>query len=261
MGAGLDAQRHGDTEHGDSRDPWTMVTAASAPLRAFELLSWAANLVCFTKPAPTGGTVAEVRTQVKRPHGLETQQALLVAAGQVFSRLAYSEARLKDIAEAAGISQGALYFHFGNKEDVAQAVLDAQQERMRAVLDDVTSRVGTELDRMLRLFDGLGHLVSSDELVQAGIRLSMQPGTGLDARAIAPYKDWVAVASAIIREGIADGSMSPDLNADASAELVNEIFVGAQTLAGIEDRWESLPRRVAAARSVIAMLLTGSSQV
>lgn len=204
--------------------------------------------------------MTEVRTRVKRPHGLETQQALLVAAGQVFSRLAYSDARLKDIAEAADISQGALYFHFGNKEDVAQAVLEAQQERMRAVLDDVTGRDGTALDRMLMLFDGLGQLVSSDELVQAGIRLSMQPGTGLDAHASAPYKNWVAVASAIIREGIADGSISPDLDADASAELVNEVFVGAQTLAGIEDRWASLPRRVAAARSAIEMLLTGPSR-
>ncbi|MFT4051947.1 MAG: TetR/AcrR family transcriptional regulator [Microbacterium sp.] len=198
---------------------------------------------------------------MKRPHGIETQQALLVAAGQVFSRLAYSEARLRDIAEAAEISQGALYFHFGNKEDVAQAVLEAQQERMRAVLDDVTVYDGTALERILMLFDGLGRLVSSDELVQAGIRLSMQPGTGLDAQVGAPYRNWVAVAGAIIQDGIADGSMSPDLDADAAAELVNEIFVGAQTLAGIEDRWESLPRRVAAVRSAIAMLLTGSSRV
>ena len=200
------------------------------------------------------------RERVKRPHGLETQQALLVAAGEVFSRLAYSEARLKDISEAAGISQGALYFHFGNKEDVAQAVLEAQQERMRAVLDDVTGRSGTALQRMLMLFEGLGRLVSSDQLVQAGIHLSMQPGTGLDAPASAPYKNWVAVASVIIQEGIVDGSMSPNLDANAAAELVNELFVGAQTLAGIEDRWESLSRRVAAARDVLTMYLAGSSR-
>lgn len=204
--------------------------------------------------------MTDERTRVKRPHGLETQQALLIAAGQVFSRLAYSEARLRDIAEAADISQGALYFHFGNKEDVAQAVLDTQQERMRSVLDEAASHPGTALDRMLRLFEGLGQLVSADELVQAGIRLSMQPATGLDAKAGAPYRDWITVASGIIGDGIADGSMSPDLDAYAAAELVNEIFVGAQTLAGIEDKWASLPRRVASARGAISLLLTGSSR-
>ncbi|GAB3153036.1 ScbR family autoregulator-binding transcription factor [Microbacterium neimengense] len=204
--------------------------------------------------------MTDERTRVKRPHGLETQQALLVAAGQVFSRLAYSEARLKDIAEAADISQGALYFHFGNKEDVAQAVLDVQQQRMRAVLDSAVSHEGTALERMLRLFEGLGKLVATDELVQAGIRLSMQPATGLDAKASSPYRDWVTVARGIIEDGIADGSMSPGLAPDAAAELVNEIFVGAQTLAGLEDKWASLPRRVGSARGAIALLLTGSSR-
>lgn len=198
------------------------------------------------------------RTRVKRPHGLETQHALLIAAGQVFSRLAYSQARLKDIAEAADISQGALYFHFGNKDDVAQAVLDVQQKRMRGVLDEVATHRASALDRMLALFDGLGELVASDELVQAGIRLSMQPGTGLDARAAAPYQEWVAVAEEIIVDGIQDGSMSPNLDVSALAELVNEIFVGAQTLAGIEDHWNSLPQRVASARNHIKILLTQS---
>lgn len=195
----------------------------------------------------------------KRAHGLETQRALLVAAGAVFSRMAYADARLKDIAEEAGISQGSLYFHFGNKDDVARAVLKVQQERMAQVLADVEVLPGSALDRILWLFEGLAELIATDDLVQAGIRLSMQPATGLELDTSSPYREWVDVAASILRHGVADGSMAPDLDVGAAAELINEIFVGAQVLSGLEDKWASLPRRVAKARAGIRALLASST--
>lgn len=198
--------------------------------------------------------------KVKRANGIETQNALLIAAGSVFSRMAYSQARLKDIAEEAEISQGSLYFHFGNKDDVARAVFAVQQERMSAVLTEAMEAQGSGLDRVLALMEGLAGLIASDELVQAGIRLSTQPGTGLDLDAATPYSEWVEVTASLLREGVADGSMAPDLDTRAAAGLLNEIFVGAQTLAGVEDRWSSLPRRVASARAGIRTLLTTSSR-
>lgn len=198
--------------------------------------------------------------KTKRANGIETQNALLTAAGSIFSRMAYSQARLKDIVDEAGISQGSLYFHFGNKDDVAYAVLAVQQERMGAVLSSALNAPGTGLDRMLSVMEGLANLIASDELVQAGIRLSTQPGTGLDLRSATPYADWVEYTAIVLRDGVTDGSMAPDLDTRAASELLNEIFVGAQTLAGIEDRWTSLPRRIAAARSAIRSLLTSSAR-
>ena len=197
-------------------------------------------------------------TATKRAHGLETQRALLAAAGAVFSRMSYADARLKDIAEEAGISQGSLYFHFGNKDDVARAVLAVQQERMGQVLATIRERPGSGLDCVLRLFEGLADLIAADELVQAGIRLSMQPATGLEDDSSAPYAAWVDVAADLVQDGVDDGSMAPDLDVRASAELLNEIFVGAQVLSGLEDKWASLPRRVAAARAGIRTVLTSS---
>lgn len=197
--------------------------------------------------------------KAKRANGVETQQALLAAAGNVFSRMAYSQARLKDIADEAEISPGSLYFHFGNKEDVAKAVLAIQQERMTEVLSRVLEQPGTALDRLLLLTEGLADLIAADELVQAGIRLSTQPGTGLELDSGAPYGEWADMTTSILQEGVADGSMASDLDPRAAAELLNAIFVGAQTLAGIEDRWASLPRRIAAAQAGIRLLLTSSS--
>ena len=200
---------------------------------------------------------AHQATRVKRERGLKTEQSLLIAAGNVFSRLTYSEARLKDVAEEAGISQGALYFHFGNKHDVARAVLSAQQDRMRFVLDEVLAMPSkTGIERILLLMESLANLMASDELVQAGILLSTQPGTDLGIHSKRPYEEWTTVTAKILKQGIADGSILPALDVQATANVLNNIFVGAQTLAGIKDKWISLPARIEAASDVIILILT-----
>ncbi|MGG7465849.1 TetR/AcrR family transcriptional regulator [Plantibacter sp. YIM 135347] len=193
---------------------------------------------------------------VKRAHGLATQQALLAAAGTVFSRMAYSQARLKDVADTAGISQGSLFFHFGNKADVANAVLATQQERMQAVLDVARAKPGDALTRLFFLFDGLAELIADDELVQAGIRLSMQPGTGLELNSRAPYTQWIDVTALIVREGVEDGSITTDIDVQRAAQFLNEAFIGAQTLTGLQDSWKSLPQRVIEAQEFMTLFLT-----
>ncbi|GAA1140114.1 transcriptional regulator CprB [Microbacterium aurantiacum] len=195
---------------------------------------------------------------VKRANGLATQRLLLSAAGSIFSRMPYAEARLKDIADEADISPGSLYFHFGNKDDIAKAVISIQQERMGEVLERANTARGTALDRLLQVMEGLAELIASDELVQAGIRLSVQPDAGTNFDMGAPYAAWESVTAQILRDGSVDGSMAPDLDHKACAELLNEIFVGAQSIAGIMDKWASLPRRIAAARESVRLLVTTS---
>jgi TetR/AcrR family acrAB operon transcriptional repressor len=45
------------------------------------------------------------------------------AALQVFSKRGYSAARLSDIASEAGVTRGAVYWHFGNKKGLLFAIL------------------------------------------------------------------------------------------------------------------------------------------
>ncbi len=64
----------------------------------------------------------------------QTRQALLDAALKVFSREGYAATRLEDIAEAAGVTRGAIYHHFGSKPELfAQLVEEAEQTGNQAV--------------------------------------------------------------------------------------------------------------------------------
>lgn len=54
----------------------------------------------------------------------QTRQDLLAAALTVFSQKGYEAARLEDIAEIAGVTRGAIYFHFDNKAGLFMALVE-----------------------------------------------------------------------------------------------------------------------------------------
>jgi AcrR family transcriptional regulator len=65
-------------------------------------------------------TVAERMTQERRRQ--RTRDLLLDAAKDVFAQRGFEGASLEEIAEAAGYTRGAIYKHFGSKEELFLAV-------------------------------------------------------------------------------------------------------------------------------------------
>jgi AcrR family transcriptional regulator len=55
----------------------------------------------------------------KRPaHRPSRRKEIIEAATKAFSRDGYVEARIEDIARAAGVAPTAIYYHFGGKEEL-----------------------------------------------------------------------------------------------------------------------------------------------
>lgn len=68
--------------------------------------------------------------------GERTRSRLLQAALDVFRKHAFHAARVSDICQAAGISQGAFYIYFRDKDDVAAELMKVLLERLtRHVLE------------------------------------------------------------------------------------------------------------------------------
>ncbi len=55
-------------------------------------------------------------------HARDTRRALLNAARRLFTRDGFGATRTEEIAEEAGLTRGALYHHFKDKEDLFRAV-------------------------------------------------------------------------------------------------------------------------------------------
>lgn len=59
-----------------------------------------------------------------KDEALETRERLLDAAGKVFCDKGVNNASLDDIAKEAGVTRGAIYWHFRNKSDLADTLFD-----------------------------------------------------------------------------------------------------------------------------------------
>jgi AcrR family transcriptional regulator len=64
------------------------------------------------------------RTRAARAEGRDGRAALLEAAMDVFAQRGYRDASVDEIADRAGYSKGAIYFHFTGKDDLFFALLE-----------------------------------------------------------------------------------------------------------------------------------------
>ena len=62
--------------------------------------------------------------------GMRTRAALITAAREVFERDGYLDAKISDIARAAGMASGSFYTYFDGKEAIFAAVVEQVQEEM-----------------------------------------------------------------------------------------------------------------------------------
>ena len=67
----------------------------------------------------------------------ETRHQLLEAAQRVFAEKGVSRTSLQDIAQAAGVTRGAIYWHFKNKAELFNALMDSVILPMEQTLQQI----------------------------------------------------------------------------------------------------------------------------
>ncbi len=88
-------------------------------------------------PSDGGGTGGPDAAQsLRAAHVADTRQALLTAARELFAADGFQATRTEEIVQRAGLTRGALYHHFRDKEDL-----------FRAVYEEVTGEVTRSLWR------------------------------------------------------------------------------------------------------------------
>ena len=70
-----------------------------------------------------------------------TREALLTAASKVFLARGVARATLAEVAQAAGVTRGAVYWHFRDKLDLFLAIADRARAPYEGLLTDLTARL------------------------------------------------------------------------------------------------------------------------
>lgn len=98
-------------------------------------VSWRGAVASCTGGCWENGAVAERWTRQRRVE--HTRALLLDAAEEVVARQGFGAAALEVIADAAGYTRGAIYSHFGTKEELFLAVMERQLQRFLDGFTDI----------------------------------------------------------------------------------------------------------------------------
>lgn len=91
--------------------------------------------------APGGGSTDQART----PRREATRQRVLDAAREVFAERGVIGGTVEDICERAGFTRGAFYSNFADRDDVIDALVEREQDRLLDGLDAMFADIEVEL--------------------------------------------------------------------------------------------------------------------
>jgi TetR/AcrR family acrAB operon transcriptional repressor len=153
----------------------------------------------------------------------QTRQDLLEAALTSFSQQGYAAARLEDIAEAAGVTRGAIYHHFGSKAELFQALVEDASALGSNVVQNAIAEGGTFVEITRRVLVRTMHLLEDNRRFREIMALTLFKTGGspeLDAFAQQRYEQartQVEQIAGFFRAGIEQGALRSDLAPDTAA--------------------------------------------
>ena len=145
-----------------------------------------------------------------------TRAALLDAAEATFARRGLQGARVDDIAAAAGVSVGTLYNHFGDREQLLQALLVDRRNDLLAHLDQpLHEGQAVPFARLLEAFvrAALRHFDAHRALIQLLMEEETSQLRGGKRRHLMAH-DFVERVEQLIRLGVHEGTLRADDAAD-----------------------------------------------
>ncbi|MEU2764447.1 MULTISPECIES: ScbR family autoregulator-binding transcription factor [unclassified Streptomyces] len=171
----------------------------------------------------------------KQERATRTREALIRSAAVVFEQHGYAQARLVQISTGAGVSTGALHFHFENKAAVAEAVVAEASRGLRDMSAAIRRRTDTALQALVDTSHALVERLRGDPVSRAGFRLSC------DGERAAPdlRMDWHHRVRELLEEAAATGTLADDVAREDAAAATVAVTTGFEVLGRHDGEWLS----------------------
>lgn len=142
---------------------------------------------------------------VKKPE--ERRWQLIQAATELFSEQGYEKTSVNDIIQKIGVAKGTFYHYFKSKEEIADAVIQAQIEESIPLFQEIAGREGeSALDKFLQTTEAF--LKKAAKNYQSGLMNALHHESNSlfhQRLKIQMIKDYVPIMSSIVEQGVQEG--------------------------------------------------------
>jgi AcrR family transcriptional regulator len=161
----------------------------------------------------------------------DSQMKILEAATTLFGRKGYHASTIENITDAAGISRGALYWHFNSKSEVLAAVVERlQREYLDRFIEETLQAGPTAVERLKGIFRFTAKFaVEHTDLVHClrtlSLELSPSESEQVEAffRIVDRQRDFIV---SIVSEGQKEGVVRNDIEPTMLAAIILAIHDG-----------------------------------
>ena len=176
--------------------------------------------------------------------GEATRFALLKSAALLFDELGYAGTSVSAVARGAGVTSGALYFHFGGKENLALAVVEEHFASWPAIIERVLALPGSTLEHIVLLSFEVARAFRDDVLVRAGSRLWTER-KGINVAMPRPFVGWIETMAGMLARARLEGEIGAGVEPESAASVLVCAFFGTHIVSDALDGRERIEDRVA----------------
>ena len=156
-----------------------------------------------------------------------TRARVLTAAAEVFARTGFLAASMNDIVDEAGVTKGAVYFHFPSKEALAVAIVEEQFHQWPIMVESLAKHSPNALVSIVALTYEVGSRFRDDVVVTAGVRLSFERGL-VNADMPTPFVGWISQLQSMFARARREGLLRPGVMPAPTARALVGSFFGIQ---------------------------------
>ncbi|MDG2519957.1 TetR/AcrR family transcriptional regulator [Caulobacter segnis] len=186
-----------------------------------------------------------------------TREKVLEAARTLFIQRGYEGATIRDIAQAAGMSTGAVFANFADKSELFDAIIKGDLEELHEQMSAAASDAKGVEQVLLGMF-GAGYSLYLKQLpmVQAVISASWTRDANNENEHRAALKPLLALVEAALKRGVADGEIAKTVDLGLLLDTVWDLYLVNYRRAVFDELGvEQLTARLS---SQLSMLLRGA---
>lgn len=165
---------------------------------------------------------------LKAQRSTATREDIILACLQLFARRGFHNTSISDIANGAGITKGAIYWHFENKEALFAAILEKMKHNWQRMVQQHVNEVESPLEKIDQLFENFYLLLVQDPDTSIFLqRVSLEPDGKYSERLSEAFERTADFIATIFEKGKQSGMFKPDLGTKLIAYTIICSLVGA----------------------------------
>ncbi|MDN4625943.1 MULTISPECIES: TetR/AcrR family transcriptional regulator [unclassified Erwinia] len=185
------------------------------------------------------------------------RQHIIDVARTLITHKGYSAVGLAEIVKAAGIPKGSFYYYFRSKEEFAEALLEHYFTHYLVQVEEQLRGSEPARERLLRYFafwkatQGADLPESKCLVVKLGAEVCDQYDSMRSVLAKGTL-EIIGRITACIQQGQNDGSLSANRDAEALAEELYQLWLGASLMAKIHVPEQAFDKAMSATKRLLA---------